>query len=55
MLIVKFIREEWGAAAAEYAVLIGCIALLISVVVSQIGHTFSTAFQTVADTIAGAH
>jgi pilus assembly protein Flp/PilA len=46
-------REEGGATAVEYALMVALIAAVIIVAVTALGNNASDKFQTVADTIAG--
>lgn len=47
-------REERGATAVEYALMVALIAAVIIVAVALLGKNASEKFQTVADTIGGA-
>lgn len=44
-------REEEGATAVEYALMVALIAAVIIVAVTALGDNASTTFQSVADTI----
>jgi len=48
------LREERGATAVEYALMVALIAAVIIVAVSALGTSAKEKFQTVADTIASA-
>jgi Flp pilus assembly pilin Flp len=52
-LIKKLLREEGGAFAAEYAVLIGCLAMLLVVAMNQLSSALSHVFNYMADYLAG--
>ncbi len=47
------LREERGATAVEYALMVALIAAVIIVAVVALGQNASQTFQDVADTIAG--
>ncbi len=49
----KFFREEDGAAAVEYGLLVALIAAVIVAVVKVLGSQIQTAFQTVCTAIKG--
>ncbi len=46
-------KSEKGQDLAEYALLIGLIALIVVVAVTLLGTNISTVFQAIADTISG--
>ena len=46
-------KDEKGQDAAEYALLIGLIALVIVVAVTLLGTNLNTVFQNIATTVAG--
>ena len=48
----KFIQEEEGATAVEYAVMIVLIIVVCLAVISTLGSEVNQAFNTVADTLA---
>jgi pilus assembly protein Flp/PilA len=52
--IKKFFKDESGASAVEYGLLVALIACAIIGAVSALGGNLSTTFQTAADTIGGA-
>jgi pilus assembly protein Flp/PilA len=52
-LIEKFIREEDGASAVEYGLLVALIAVVIIGAVTAIGGSLNTKFQAAADAIGG--
>ena len=47
----RFIQEEEGATAVEYAVMIVLIIVVCLAVISTLGKNVSSAFQTVADSL----
>ena len=47
-------RDDRGATAVEYGLLVALIAAVIVAIVFTLGQQISTAFQTVSDAIAGA-
>ncbi len=49
----KFFKEEDGAAAVEYGLLVALIAAVIVAVVKVLGSTINNAFQTVCTAIKG--
>lgn len=51
--IKKFLKEEDGAAAVEYGLLVALIAAVIVAVVGLLGTEIKGAFQTVCDKIKG--
>jgi pilus assembly protein Flp/PilA len=51
-LLVKFIRDEEGAAAAEYALILTVLVLGIAAAAVALGTNVSTAIQSAADRIA---
>ena len=50
--VVRFMREEEGATAVEYGLMVALIAGAIVVAVTLIGTNLSTRFNTTAGTIA---
>jgi pilus assembly protein Flp/PilA len=50
-LLVKFIRDEEGAAAAEYALILAVLVLGIAAAAVALGTNVSTAIQDAADRI----
>ena len=50
-LIQKFIREEDGASAVEYGLLVALIAVVIITAVGTLGQKISTTFNSAADAI----
>ena len=52
-LIQKFIREEDGASAVEYGLLVALIAVVITAAVTLLGQNISTKFNDAANTIGG--
>ena len=48
----RFIREEEGATAVEYAVMIVLIIVVCLAVITTLGTNINTAFSKVADTLA---
>jgi pilus assembly protein Flp/PilA len=49
----RFSREETGAAAVEYGLIVGLIAVVIVVAVATLGGTLNGFFVKVNDTLAG--
>ena len=49
--IVRFMKEEDGATAVEYGLLVAAIAAIIVVTVGTLGGKVHTAFKTVNDNI----
>lgn len=47
--IARFAKDESGATAIEYGLIVALIAVVIVGVVSTIGGSLNTAFKTVAD------
>lgn len=47
--VAGFIREEEGASAVEYGVLVALIAVAVIAVVYLVGQQLNTAFQSVVD------
>ena len=47
--LIKFFKEEEGATAVEYGIMVALIAAIIVVVVGLLGSQVSTAFQSVVD------
>ncbi len=52
--IKNFFKDESGASAVEYGLLVALIAVAIIGAVSALGTNLTTTFQTAADTIGGA-
>jgi pilus assembly protein Flp/PilA len=51
-LIKRFVNDEEGADATEYALIIGLIALAIVVAVQTLGTKLSTGFNNIGNTVA---
>lgn len=51
--ITKFLREEEGAAAVEYGLLVALIAAVIVAVVATLGSKVKAGFTTVCNALAG--
>ncbi len=51
--IIRFFKDEEGATAVEYGIMVAAIAAVIIVVVYAIGGKVSDAFQTVDDNMPG--
>ena len=49
--IKNFFKDESGASAVEYGLLVGLIAVVIITAVSSLGTKVSSALQTAADTL----
>jgi pilus assembly protein Flp/PilA len=52
-MIQKFFREEDGASAVEYGLLVALIAVAITTAVTLLGTNLTARFNTVAGTIGG--
>lgn len=52
--VKNFIREEEGASAVEYGLLVALIAVAIIAAVTAVGTNLSNLFNTVANTLASA-
>jgi pilus assembly protein Flp/PilA len=52
--IKKFFKDESGAAAVEYGLLVALIAVAIIVGVRALGQNLSTTFTTAGDAVGGA-
>ena len=52
--VKSFIREEEGASAVEYGLLVAGIAVVVMVAIYSIGTKLNTKFQSVADQLGGA-
>jgi pilus assembly protein Flp/PilA len=50
-LIIRFRREEEGAALVEYGMLVGLIAVICVVAVTTLGTEISTAFSNIASAL----
>ena len=53
-MIEKFIREEEGATAVEYGLMVALIAVVIIGAVTTLGTNLSSKFSSVATSVAGA-
>jgi pilus assembly protein Flp/PilA len=53
-MIQRFIREEEGASAVEYGLLVALIAVVIITAVTQLGTTLDTKFKAAKDGVANA-
>ena len=51
--VKRFVRDEEGAAAVEYGLLVALIAAIIVAVVAKLGTQIKAGFQTVCDTLKG--
>lgn len=47
--ILQFIRDEEGATAVEYGLIVGLIAVAIITAVANLGEEIEALFQTIAD------
>lgn len=47
--LIRFFKDEEGATAVEYGILVALIAAAIIVIVGTLGQRISTAFQDVVD------
>jgi pilus assembly protein Flp/PilA len=52
--IMAFLREDDGASAVEYAVLVGLIAVAIAASVTNLGKKVAGTFTSIADSLPGA-
>ncbi len=52
-VITRFMREEEGATAVEYGLMVALIAVVIIGAVTTLGTNLSTTFTTVAGKVAG--
>ena len=52
--IKKFFRDEEGATAVEYGLMVALIAIVIIAAVTYLGSALSSKFSTVATSVAGA-
>jgi pilus assembly protein Flp/PilA len=52
--IKKFFKDETGASAVEYGLLVALIAVVITAAVTTLGSNLSTKFDSVATTVGGA-
>jgi len=52
--VKSFIREEEGASAVEYGLLVAGIAVVVMTAIYAIGTNLNTKFQRVADQLGGA-
>ena len=49
--LVKFLKDDSGASAAEYAVLLTLITVVLIAAVTTLGNAISTVFSTVSATL----
>ena len=49
--LINFFKDEEGATAVEYGLLVALIAVVIIAAVTTLGHKVSNAFQNVADNL----
>jgi pilus assembly protein Flp/PilA len=49
--LIRFFKDEEGATAVEYGLLVALIAAVIVVIVGTLGSRISTAFQTVVTSL----
>jgi pilus assembly protein Flp/PilA len=49
--LMSFFKDEEGATAVEYGIMVALIAIVIIAAVTLVGQGLSTTFQSVADTI----
>lgn len=52
--IKRFVREDGGATAIEYGLIVGSIALAVIVAIEMLGINLADVFWTLANTIGGA-
>ena len=51
--LIKFFKDEEGATAVEYGIMVALIAVVIILAVTAIGTNLSTMFSNVADQVGG--
>ncbi len=51
--IAKFVKEDSGATAVEYGIMVAAIAAVIVAVVISVGSSVNTAFSTVQTSMSG--
>ncbi len=51
MPLLRFLKDETGATAIEYAIIAGGLSIVIVVAVNAIGSTLSTTFTSVATAV----
>ena len=51
--LIRFFKDEQGATAVEYAIMVALIAAVIILAVTQLGTRTQNAFQNVADHMVG--
>lgn len=49
--LMKFLKDDSGASAAEYAVLLTLITVVLIAAVTTLGNAIQTVFNTVSDTL----
>jgi len=52
-IIARFVKDERGATAIEYALIASGISIVIIAVVNGLGTKLNTTFQTVSDSLGG--
>ena len=52
--VTRFLKDESGATAIEYGLIVALIAVVIATVVSTLGGSLTNAFQAADDKISGA-
>ena len=52
-LVQRFVRDESGATAIEYGLIVALIAVVIITAVSTVGTNLGTAFNSIATTVSG--
>jgi pilus assembly protein Flp/PilA len=51
--VTRFVKDESGATAIEYGLIVALIAVVIITAVQTLGKNLSTAFNSVATTVSG--
>jgi pilus assembly protein Flp/PilA len=49
--MIRFFKDEEGATAVEYGLIVALIAAVIVTIVATLGHQISSAFQTVSTAV----
>ncbi|MFY0680370.1 MAG: Flp family type IVb pilin [Thalassovita sp.] len=52
LFISKFVKEESGATAIEYALIAGLISVVVITALTTLGGSLDTTFSTISDTLA---
>lgn len=54
LLFTRFMKEESGATAIEYALIAGLISVVVITALTTLGGSLDTTFSTISDTLAPA-